>query len=75
MISAKKMAGDRERTFRVVIVRCTFTVALASTMFNVIIHTNLENMVLIQKIIALKVARPPQTRECKERESRYLSSE
>jgi hypothetical protein len=35
----------------------------------VIIHTHLENIVLIRKIIALKVARPPQTRECKERES------
>ena len=32
-----------------------------------IIHTHLENIVLIQKIIALKVAHPPQTRECKGR--------
>ncbi len=41
-----------------------------------IIHTHLENIVLIQKIIALKVAHPPQNEgEQRERESRSLSSE
>jgi hypothetical protein len=58
---------------------CIFTILIITLLpvvsKNVIIHTHLENIVLIQKIISLKVAHPPQTRECKERESRYLSRE
>ena len=46
------------------------------TLDNVIIHTHLENIVLIQKFIAQKVAHPPQNEgEQRERESRTLSSE
>jgi len=39
----------------------------------VIIHTHLENIVLIQKNIALKVAHPPETRDCKGSESQGAS--